>query len=107
MAKRVTLTVRWRKWAQGSEGIPAEPGWAYTALGTMALSFVSLIVHLMFFLPGVWTGGALVTMCIFAGVTEAIFIYRRQFWWSLYWGLCVIIGVIVFEALSYFVGKPL
>lgn len=102
MAKKVTLTNRWRKWAEGCEGHPAEPGWAYTALATMGLSFVSLICHLLFFMPGWFTGGALITMCIFAGITEAIFIYRRQFLWSLYWGICVIFGVALFEVISYF-----
>lgn len=105
--KKVTLTQRWRKWAEGYEGHKPDPFWAYTALGTMALSFVSLIVHLMFFLPGIATGGALVSMCIFAVLTEAIFIYRLQGWWAWYWGLCVIIGVGVFELLSYFVGGKL
>jgi hypothetical protein len=107
MAKKVTLTKRWEKWAEGSEGVAADPFWAYTAVVTMALSFASLICHFMFFMPGWFTGGALITMCVSAGITEAIFLYRRQFWWAWYWGLCVIIGVIVFEALSYFVGKPL
>jgi hypothetical protein len=104
MAKRVTLTTRWRKWAEGSEGIPADPLWAYTAVGTAAISFASLICHFLFFMPGWFTGGTLIVMCIFAAITEAIFIYRKQGWWAWYWGLCVIIGVSIFEALSYFIG---
>ena len=107
MSKKVTLTNRWRKWAEGSEGIPADPLWAYTALGTMALSFVSLILHLCFFLGGTVTGIALIFMILFASITEAIFIYRKQWWWTAYWGLCVIVGVSVFELLSYFIGSQL
>lgn len=70
-------------------------------------SFVSLGLHLSFFLGGLVTGAALIAMIAFAVITEAIFIYRRQFWWSLYWGICVLLGVSVFELLSYFVGSPL
>jgi len=107
MAKKVTLTNRWRKWANGCEGHPAEPFWAYTALATMMLSFVSLGLHLSFFLGGTVTGIALIFMIIFAVVTEGIFIYRKQGWWAMYWGICVIAGVSIFELLSYFVGVPL
>jgi hypothetical protein len=107
MTKRVTLTQRWCKWAEGSEGHPAEPFWAYSALITMMLSFLSLGVHLTFFLPGTITGGALISMCIFAAITELLFILRKQWWWTAYWGSCVIGGVGLFEILSYFVGGKL
>ena len=106
MTKRVTLTQRWRKWCWGSEGHPAEPGWAMSALACMMLAFASLGIHLG--VPnGTVSGIALITMCTFAGLMEAICIYRKQWWWAAYWGLCVIIGVIVFEILSYFVGGQL
>lgn len=107
MTKKVTLTNRWRKWAEGSEGHPAEPFWAYSALITMMLSFLSLGLHLCFFLPGVVTGGALISMIIFAVITEAIFIYRKQGWWTAYWGICVIGGVGLFEILSYYFGSKI
>ena len=107
MTKRVTLTQRWCKWAEGCEGHKAEPLWAYLALGTMMASFLSLGVHLCFFLDGMWTGGALISMCVFAGITEALFLFRKQYWWSWYWGLCVILGVLVFEGISYYFGGKL
>ena len=107
MVKRVTLTQRWCKWAEGSEGHPAEPKYAYAAVITMALSFASLICHFMFFMPGWFTGWALITMCIFASITELIFILRKQWWWAAYWGICVIGGVGFFEILSYFIGGKL
>ena len=37
-----TISTRWKEWAQKN------PLWAYLALGSMALSFVGLIVHLAF-----------------------------------------------------------
>ena len=107
MTKKVTLTMRWGKWWKGSEGHPAEPFWACLALITMMLAFVSLGVHLCFVLSGTIRGIALITMCIFAAVTEGIFIYRKQWWWSMYWGICVIAGVSIFEILSYFFGGQL
>ena len=101
MSKRVTLTNRWREWWK------VEPFWAYLALATMMLSFLSLGMHLLFFLPGLYRTIGLWAMGAFAGITEVLFIIRRQLWWSLFWGICVILGVIVFEILSYFVGKPI
>ena len=107
MTKRVTLTQRWCKWAEGSEGHAAEPFWAYSALITMMWSFLSLGVHLSFFLPGMVTGGALVSMCVAAAITELLFILRKQWWWVAFWGICVIGGVILFEIASYFFGGQL
>ena len=40
-----TISTRWRDWAK------ANPLWAYIALGSMAISFLGLIVHL-----AVWGG---------------------------------------------------
>ena len=63
MTKKVTLTQRWRKWCWGSEGHPAEPFWAMTALANMLIAFLSLIVHLGW-KDGMVSGIALVVMCV-------------------------------------------
>jgi hypothetical protein len=107
MTKRVTLTQRWDKWATGSEGHPAEPFWAYSALVTTMAAFLSLGIHLCFFLPGTVRGATLVAMCIFAAISELLFILRKQWWWTAYWGSCVIGGVALFEIASYFFGGQL
>ena len=106
MTKRVTLTQRWRKWCWGSEGHPAEPWWAMSALACMMLAFASLGIHLGV-VNGTVSGIALITMCSFAAICDAILALRKQWWWFWYWTSCVIVGVIIFEILSYFVGGQL
>ena len=103
MAKRVTLTQRWRKWCWGSEGHPPEPFWAMTALISMMLAFASLGLHLGV-KNGTVSGIALITMCVFAALCDVIFVLRKQWFWFWYWTSCVIVGVIVFEIASYFFG---
>jgi len=104
--KRVTLTQRWRKWCWGSEGHPPEPVWAMSALASMFLAFVSLILHLGV-KNGTISGIALITMCVFAAITDIICALRKQWFWFWYWTSCVIVGVIVFEIASYFFGGKL
>jgi len=106
MTKRVTLTQRWRKWAWGSEGHPPEPFWAFSALGCMALAFLSLILHLGVS-NGMVSGIALITMISFAALCDVILALRKQWWWFIYWTSCVIVGVILFEIASYFFGGQL
>jgi len=99
MSKRLTLTNRWREWAK------IDPFFAYTALGTMMASFLSLGVHLCFFLGGTVTGIALISMIVFAVITEIIFIVRKQGWWAWFWAW-IIVSVGVWELASYFWGCP-
>ena len=107
MAKRVTLTVRWIKWATGSEGRPAEPLWAYSALGLMMLSFASLGVHLFAALSGTIRGVALIVMIAAAVGCDLILFFRRQYFWFWYWTICVLAGVSIFEIASYFFGSKI
>jgi hypothetical protein len=93
--KKKTISTRWRDWAR------LEPGWAYSALSLMALSFVGLIVHL-WVLSGLWRGLGLIVMIVAAVLCELILILRRQIAWATYWGICVIGGVSLWEILSYF-----
>jgi hypothetical protein len=91
--KGKTISTRWKEWAE------KEPGYSYTALLCMALGFLGLIVHLAV-LSGIWRTVGL-TIMIGGGVAcEGILVYRRQWWWAGYWGLCVLIGVGVTEILS-------
>ena len=97
MTKRLTISNRWRNWAE------EEPWWAYSALVSMALSFVGLIFHLGI-LTGWWRGYFLIQMIVCAVICEAILIIRKQLWWATYWGICVIVMVAVWEIASYFFG---
>jgi hypothetical protein len=98
MGKGKTISTRWREWAQ------KEPGWAYTALTSMALSFVGLIVHL-WILSGLWRTIGLIVMITFAAICELILGLRKQWLWFSFWGICVIGGTIVWELMSYFLGS--
>lgn len=95
--KKKTISTRWKEWAE------KEPGWAYSALSSMAIAFVGLIVHL-WILSGVWRTVGLIVMITFAAICELILILRKQWWWASYWGICVILGVIGWEIASYFFG---
>ena len=97
MDKRKTISTRWKEWAE------AEPFWAYFALACMALGFTGLIVHLAV-LSGIMRTVGLITMIGGGVACEGILIYRRQWWWAGYWGLCVLLGVSITELLSYFLG---
>ena len=74
-----------------------------SALVSMLLAFVSLILHLGV-KNGTVSGIALITMCVFAALCDVIFVLRKQWFWFWYWTSCVIVGVIVFEIASYFFG---
>jgi hypothetical protein len=80
--------------------------WANSALLSMLLAFISLIIHLGV-KNGDISGIALITMMIFAALCDVIFVLRKQWWWFWYWTSCVIVGVIVFEIFSYYVGGQL
>lgn len=97
MSGRLTISNRWKEWAL------KEPIWAYTALFCMAMGFLGLIVHLAV-LEGFWRTFGLITMVGGGVACEGILIYRRQWWWASYWGICVLLGVAVWEIASYFFG---
>lgn len=48
---------------------------------------------------------ALVSMIVCAVGCEVVLLICRQWWWAGYWGIGVIIGVIVVEIWSYAKGK--
>ena len=106
MTKKVTLTQRWRKWCWGSEGHPAEPVWAMSALACMMIAFASLGIHLGAS-SGMISGIALIVMIATAVGCDVILALRKQWWWFCYWTSCVLIGVILFEIASYFFGGQL
>jgi hypothetical protein len=97
MSKGKTISTRWRDWAI------KEPGWAYAALSLMALSFVGLIVHL-WILSGLWRTVGLIVMIAGGVGCELLLILRKQWWWASYWGICVLLGVSLWEIASYFFG---
>jgi hypothetical protein len=88
-----TISTRWKKWAE------KEPGWAYTALTSMAIAFAGLITHL-WILSGFWRTFGLIVMIVCAVICEGILILRKQWWWAGYWGIGVILGVGITEILS-------
>ncbi len=96
--KKKTISTRWRDWAR------LEPGWAYSALSLMALSFVGLIVHL-WVLSGLWRGLGLIVMIVAAVLCDGILLIRKQWWWFTYWTICVLLGVGAWEIASYFFGS--
>ena len=98
MSDHKTISTRWREWAQ------KEWAWAYSALTCMALAFSGLIVHLAV-LSGLWRTLGLIVMITCAVLCEGILILRKQWWWASYWGICVLLGVGVWEIASYFFGN--
>lgn len=91
--KGKTISTRWKEWAE------KEPVWAYSALTLMASGFLGLIVHL-WVLSGVWRTVGLIVMISSGVLCEAILVYRKQIFWAIYWGVCVLIGVSVTELIS-------
>ena len=97
MNTKMTISNRWRNWAR------VEPFWAYSALICMMVGLAGLGVHL-WILEGLWRTVALWVMIVGGFSCEVILVYRRQWWWAAYWGVCVLLGVIIFEIASCIYG---
>lgn len=95
--KRRTLTNRWIRWAR------TEPAWAYSALASMMIMFASLGVHLIPAIPGTPRKAALIVLLASGVLCEVILVVRRQSWWAGFWG-CVLASLVLWEALSYYLG---
>lgn len=99
MSKRLTISNRWKAWAQ------AEPIWAYLALTCFIGAILGLGLHLAVLDGWVRTAGLWI---LIAGDAGAIVItaYRKQWWWhTFFWYITV--GVIGWEIASYFFGSRL
>jgi len=92
-----TISNRWRDWAEN------EPAWAYTALGLMATAFLGLIVHLAV-LHGVIRQIGLIVMIVCGVGCEIVLLVRKQWAWGSFWGICVLLGVGLWEIASVIVG---
>jgi len=101
MSSKLTISDRWKLWALKDGKWGADWWWSYSALSLMSIGFIGLVSHL-WILEGIWRTVGLIAM-IFGGVSaEAIMVYRKQWWWAGYWGICVLAGVSITELLSYF-----
>lgn len=95
--KKKTISTRFSDWMK------LEPIWSRLALILMCSSVgVGLFTHL-WILSGMWRTIGLIYMIVAALITEAIYIFRKIWWWASFWGY-VILGVIGWEIASYFFG---
>jgi len=98
--KRLTISSRWRLWAQAS---PIDFWASHVALASFLVAMVGLYLHL-FVWSGFWRTFGLCLLIGGDSITLGITAWRKRWWWhNLFWYITV--GVIGWEIASYFFGS--
>lgn len=100
MGKRLTISSRWRIWAQSSK---LDFIASNVALCSFLVAMVGLFIHLLIW-DGFWR---IFGLCLLIGgdsITLGITAWRKQWWWHTFFWF-VTAGVIGWEVASYFFGS--